>query len=75
MIDVLTSIETMEKSILIESKIENINKNEKIIDDVSEDSPPLIGLSTDMLGISTDDDDIMGETILEGQSSDYLDYA
>ncbi len=34
----LTSIVTMEKSILIESKIENINKIEKIIDDVSEEA-------------------------------------
>ena len=34
----LTSIITMEKSILIESKIENINKIEKIIDEVSEEA-------------------------------------
>jgi len=33
---VLTTILKMEKSILIESKIENINKIEKIIDEVSE---------------------------------------
>jgi len=33
---VLTTIIEMEKSILIESKIENINKIEKIIDEVSE---------------------------------------
>lgn len=33
-----TSIITMEKSILIESKIENINKIEKIIDEVSEEA-------------------------------------
>jgi len=35
---VLTSIITMEKSILIESKIENINKIEMIIDEVSEEA-------------------------------------
>ena len=34
----LTSIVIMEKSILIESKIENINKIEKIIDEVSEEA-------------------------------------
>lgn len=34
----LTSVIKMEKSILIESKIENINKIEKIIDDVSEEA-------------------------------------
>jgi serine/threonine-protein kinase RsbW len=35
---VLTTIVKMEKSISIESKIENINKIEKIIDEVSEDA-------------------------------------
>jgi len=35
---VLTTILKMEKSILIESKIENINKIEKIIDEVSEEA-------------------------------------
>lgn len=34
----LTTILKMEKSILIESKIENINKIEKIIDEVSEEA-------------------------------------
>ena len=34
----LTTILKMERSILIESKIENINKIEKIIDEVSEES-------------------------------------
>ena len=38
MFDVLTTILKMERSILIESKIENINKIEKIIDEVSEES-------------------------------------
>lgn len=36
--DVLTTTLKMEKSILIESKIENINKIEKLIDEVSEEA-------------------------------------